>query len=252
MSHTFVLGFLTATVVTSIPLLFPALGEVMAERSGVLNLALEGSMLAGALGAFLTAWGTHHLWLGVAAGAGAGIAVSLVMAFLCITLLANQVVAGTVLNILILGATDFVYAQVAGTALNPPHVSLLPGLNLPGLSRIPDAGQVLFQHPLLVYIGVLMVPLSGWFLYHTRAGLSLRATGEDPRVVANAGLSVVRIRYLAVLYSGFMAGIGGAYLALGQVGFFTSDLTAGRGFVAIAIVVFGRWNPYKILGATLF
>jgi len=251
-SETVVIGFLTAMIATGTPLLFGALGEVMAERSGVLNLALEGSMLAGALISFLVAWRTHHLWLGLLVGAIAGVAVALVMAFLCVSLLTNQVVTGTVLNILALGVTNFVYAQVAGTALSPPHVSLFPNVVIPGLSHLRFIGPVLFQNPLLVYIAILLVPASGWFLYHTRGGLALRATGEDPRAVASVGMSVLRIRYLAVLYAGLMAGIGGAYLVLGQVGFYTPNVTAGRGFVAIAIVVFGRWNPYRILGAAAF
>lgn len=252
MSKEFIIGFLAASIITTIPLLIPALGEVMAERSGVLNLALEGSMLSGALTGFVVAWKMHSLWLGLLAGAAGGVLVALVLAILCISLLANQIVTGTVLNILVLGATNFVYAEVAGTSLNPPHVPLFPSLNIPLLDRIPYAGPVLFQNPVIVYLAFLMVPLSGWFLYHTRHGLSLRAIGEDPRAAESTGISVPRMRYLAVLYSGLMAGIGGAYLALGQVGFYTTNLTAGRGFVAIAIVVFGRWNPYKILGAALF
>lgn len=252
MSETFVIGFLTAMIAIGMPLLFGALGEVMAERSGVLNLALEGSMLAGALMSFLVAWRTQDLWLGLLVGMAAGIAVSLVMAFLCVSLLTNQVVTGTVLNILILGATNFVYAQVAGTGLTPPHVSVFPNVNIPVLSDIRFIGPVLFQNPLLVYIAILLVPASGWFLYHTRVGLALRATGEDPRAAASVGIPVLRIRYLALLYAGLMAGIGGAFLVLGQVGFYTPNVTAGRGFVAIAVVVFGRWNPYKIMGATAF
>lgn len=252
MTEAVAIGFLAAMIATGTPLLYGALGEIMAERSGVLNLALEGSMLAGALMSFLVAWRTHQLWIGLLVGAAAGVAVALVMAFLCVSLLTNQVVTGTVLNILVLGATNFVYAQVAGTALSPPRVAPFPNVNLPWLSHIRILGPVLFQSPVLVYVAILLVPATGWFLYHTRAGLALRATGEDPRAVASVGMAVPRIRYLAVLYAGLMAGIGGGYLVLGQIGFYTPNVTAGRGFVAIAIVVFGRWNPYKILGAAAF
>lgn len=223
-----------STVRMATPLLLAALGGLYSERSGVVNVALEGLMLAGAFTAAVVTYLSHQPWLGLAAGAAAGSAVALVHAVASIRRGANQVVSGMAVNIVFLGL--------------PP---LLSGAFFAATSETPQIprGQLLPRAPIV--LAALMVPLTWFLLERTRFGLRLRAAGENPEAVAAAGLSVERIRFLAVLLSGALAAAGGAYLSIGQASQFTRNMTAGRGFIALAALILGKWRPFQTLLACL-
>ncbi|MEO5697690.1 MAG: ABC transporter permease [Burkholderiaceae bacterium] len=230
------------------PLIFAALGELVAEKSGVLNLGVEGMMLVGAITAFITASASGSLWLGVGAGCLAGIAMALLFAFATLTLQANQVAAGLALAILGAGASAFIGKSHIGVALKleaPGDLWLQSGLPLLGalLNTI---------HP-LVMLSWLLVAAVAWFLYRSRPGLVLRAVGESPESAHAIGYPVIRIRYFATLFGGATAGISGAYLSLVYAPLWLEGMTAGRGWIALALVVFATWRPERVLfGAYLF
>ncbi|MBV8200680.1 MAG: ABC transporter permease [Acidobacteria bacterium] len=223
-----------STVRMATPLLLAALGGLYSERSGVVNIALEGLMLAGAFTAAVVTHFAHQPWLGLAAAVAAGGAVALVHATAAIRFGADQVVSGAAINILFLGL--------------PP---LLSGALFASTSETPQIprGELLPRAP--VVLAALLVPLTWYVLERTRFGLRLRAAGENPEAVAGAGLSVERIRYVAVMASGALAAIGGAYLAIGQASQFTRNMTAGRGFIALAALIFGKWRPLPTMFACL-
>lgn len=245
-------GFLAAAVRVATPLLFAATGETITERSGVINLGIEGVMLAGALAAAIgaTAWGP---WGGMAAAAGVGMLAAGLFAILAIGARADQIIAGTALTLAMVGLTGTVYRQVygpAGAGLTLPTFVPLP---VPGLSRIPVLGPALFQQPAPTYLAVLLLPLVWWMLFRTRLGLALRATGEGAAMARAMGVRTRLIRASATTVGGAFVGLGGATLVLAQVGTFAERMTAGRGFLAIAIVVLGRWHPgWVALAALLF
>jgi simple sugar transport system permease protein len=229
-------------------LLFPALGELISERSGVINLGAEGGMLAGALAGIATTVSTGNISLGVIAGIAAGALCGVVHALAVIRWHANQLASGLVLWFLVLGITS-----VLGASLNGKVVDTLPRLALPGLSSIPVVGPAFFDQNVLVYLGYLLVPATWWFIHRTRAGLTLRATGERPQVAAAAGHNPARIRYVAVTVGGALAGLGGVSLTLGSVGNWSNGMTSGYGFIAVAVVAFARWNPFgALIGSYLF
>jgi simple sugar transport system permease protein len=240
-----VAGFLAAAVRVATPLLLAAIGETVAERAGVINLGVEGAMLAGALAAALGASG-GGAWAGVLAAAAAGVLVALVFALVAIQAGADQIIAGTAVTLGAVGLTGAVYRAAygpAGAGLALPTLAPLP---IPGLARIPVLGPALFAQPALTYAAMLLVPLVWWLLFRTRAGLVLRAAGEAPAQARAVGVPVARARTLATLFGGACAGLAGASLVLAQVGTFAERMTAGRGFVAIAIVVLGRWQPWAV------
>ncbi len=244
-------GFLAASVRVATPLLFAAIGETVTERAGVINLGLEGAMLAGALASALGASG--GAWAGVAAAALAGAAVAAVFAGWVVGARVNQIIAGTAVTLACVGLTGTIYRQAYGAG--GPGLSLLTlgPLPMPGLSRIPVLGPALFAQPALTYVSLALVPIVWWMLYRTRVGLALRATGEASDLARAAGVPVGRLRFWATVFGGALAGLGGASLVLAQVGTFAEKMTAGRGYVAIAIVVLGRWHPAGVaLAALLF
>lgn len=245
-------GFLEATVRTATPLAFAALGECVSQRAGVINIGLEGSIIAGALGATVAA-GVAGATGGVLAGALAGAAIALVFAAFAVLLRADQVITGTAITIFALGLTGTLYRTVfgaQGVALSTPTMGVL---DVPVLSSIPFVGRALFAQPVLTYLLYAVVPIIAWWMMRTHAGLALRATGELPAAATAAGVSVTRVRFLAVLFAGVMAGIGGATLVVAQTGTFVEGMSAGRGFIAISIVVLGRWKPVGVaLAAVLF
>lgn len=244
-------GFLGASVRVATPLLFAAIGETITERAGVINLGLEGAMLAGALASALGASG--GAWAGVAAAALAGAAVAAVFAGWVVGARVNQIIAGTAVTLACVGLTGTVYRQAygaGGAGLSLPTLGPLP---VPGLSRIPVLGPALFAQPALTYVSLALVPIVWWMLYRTRVGLALRATGEASDLARAAGVPVGWLRFWATVFGGALAGLGGASLVLAQVGTFAEKMTAGRGYVAIAIVVLGRWHPAGVaLAALLF
>jgi simple sugar transport system permease protein len=236
------------TLAAGTPLVFAAMGELVTEKSGVLNLGVEGMMLVGAVCAFIVTAKTHSPWMGVAAGMTAGAALSLIFAIDALSLLANQVATGLALSLFGVGLSAFVgldYVSVVIEGLKP--------LALPGLSSLPIAGELLFGHNPLVYLSLALFAGVELFLYRTRAGLVLRAVGESPQAAHAIGYSVKAIRYAAVLFGGACAGLGGAYLAIAYTPLWVEGMTAGRGWIALALVVFATWKPARVLlGAYLF
>jgi ABC-type uncharacterized transport system permease subunit len=247
-------GLLGGAIALSVPLIFGALGGVISERVGVVNVAIEGQLLAGAFVASLVASVTHQPLLGLVAAAVAGMLVSFVLAAFSIKYLVDQVIVGIVLNVLVLGLTNFLYSTVLSpnaAVLNTRQI--LPHIKIPLLSDIPVIGPVLFQQSIIEYLMYIAV-FAVWFaLFHTKWGLRVRATGEHPQAADTVGINVNRTRFWNVSLAGVIAGLGGAYFTLDSVGFFTKDMTAGRGFIALAAVIFGRWDPVRAtLAALLF
>jgi ABC-type uncharacterized transport system permease subunit len=247
-----VAGFLAAAVRVATPLLLAATGETITERSGVINLGLEGTMLAGALAATLgaTAWGP---WSGVACAIVAGMLLAAVFALLAVGARADQIITGTAITLAAVGVTGTVYRQAYGSSGAGLTIPTLKSVAIPGLSEIPVLGPALFDQPAPTYLALLGMPIVWWVLFRTRLGLALRATGEGAAMARAAGVRTNLIRSGATVVGGGFAGLAGASLVLAQVGSFTEGMTAGRGYVAIAIVVLGRWHPGGIaLGALLF
>jgi general nucleoside transport system permease protein len=233
------------------PLLFAALGGIICERSGVINIGLEGMML---MGAYFGIWGADVLgswWLGCLVAMGAGALLALAHAVFSIHLRANQVVSGTGINFLAVGITGYFFIAHYGSNGTPSDISQVPNVKLPLIQNVGFFGGAIGNTNLLTWIGLALVPLLSVFLFRTRWGLRLRAVGEKPRAADTVGLPVIPIRYAAVLASGVLAALGGAYLSVGFVGSFDQNMTQGRGFIALAAVIFGKWRPAGALIATL-
>jgi general nucleoside transport system permease protein len=233
------------------PLLLATLGELFSERGGVLNLGIEGIMLLGAMVGFTTAWFTGELWLGIAAAAAAGLVLGLLMGVLTVSLGLSQHVSGLGVTMLCTGLSFYFYRLIFGQPSQPPHVQPFATLALPGLADLPWLGPVLFNQFALVYLAFLLVPLAAFALYHTPWGLSLRTVGENPHAAVSAGVSVAWTRYQALMISGVLMAIAGAYLSLAQFNAFTFGVISGRGWVCIALVVLGQWDPWRAAGAAL-
>ena len=243
---------LTLTLLTIItaatPLVYAAIGELVAEKAGVLNLGLEGMMLTGAVCAFAVVSLTGLDWLGIVAGLLAGMLLALVFGVLCLTLQASQVATGLALTLFGIGLSALLGQPMVGVAY-----SGLPTLPIPFLSDVPIVGSLLFEHDILVYGSVILVLLVSHFLYRTRGGLVLRAVGDSHDAAHALGYGVIRIRYLATLFGGGCAGLAGAYLSLAYSPMWVENMTAGRGWIALALVVFATWRPGRLLfGAYLF
>lgn len=238
-------GLLIAT-----PLVLTALGGLFSERAGIYAIGLEGFMLIGAFAAIATGALTHSWLIAVLAACLAGGVTALVLAVATVTFGAGQVVSGLAINIAALGLTSFLVQVVYGLQ-GAPNVSLGKAIALPGLSSIPGIGSTLFDQGALTYVMYLLVPLVALFLWHTRSGLIVVAIGEHAAAVATSGISVLSVRYLAVLASGILAGMGGAALALQEAQTFTTNLTDGRGYIALAALILGRWNPVGAAAAAL-
>jgi len=229
-------------------ILIPALGELVGQRAGVVNLGVEGSMLAGALGAYAMAVATGNTWVGLIGGLAAGAVCGLLHSWLVVRQRADQLASGLVVWFLALGVTS-----VFGTGYVNDTVTPLPTLSIPLLGRMPFLGPVLFQHDILVYAGFVLVPAIWFVLHRTRLGLALRATGERPEVVAATGGHPALVQVVAVTFGAALGGLGGAQLSVGYVGNWFNDMTSGYGFVAVAVVLFAAWRPFRVLaGALLF
>lgn len=244
-----ILEAILLTVITaSTPLVIAAMGELVTERSGVLNLGVEGMMIIGAVCAFAVAQMSGSALIGVCAGMLAGAAFSLLFAFLTLTLVANQVATGLALTILGLGVSGMLGESFVGT----PGVKLQP-IVVPVLADIPLIGPLLFHQDLIFYLSVLLVIGVNWFLFRTRAGLKLRAIGDNHGSAHTLGIHVIRTRYLAVLFGGACAGLAGAQLSLVYTPQWVENMSAGRGWIALALVVFASWRPWRVLaGGYLF
>jgi general nucleoside transport system permease protein len=233
------------------PLLLATLGEMFAERGGVLNLGIEGIMLFGAMVGFTTAYLTGELWLGMAVAAAAGLGFGLLMGLLTVSLGLSQHVSGLGVTMLCTGLSFYSYRLIFGQPSQLPHVQPFATLALPGLADLPWLGPVLFDQFALVYLAFLLVPLAAFALYQTPWGLSLRTAGENPYAAVSAGVNVAWARYQALMISGALMGIAGAYLSLAQFNAFTFGVVSGRGWVCIALVVLGQWDPWRVAGAAL-
>ena len=240
----FVVTTLTAAIPIAMPLLYAALGESVAEKAGILNIGIEGLMLIGAWAAYLGAVYTHSLVLGVLIGAVAGLILALMLAVFYVTIGADQIVTGILANLLVLGLTSVTFAHLFST--NRPRLGNPGVVEVPVLSSIPALGTILFKQDWLVYLGLLLVPFTYWLMKKTWFGLNVRAAGEHPRAAETAGVSVALVRYSAMAYVGVLAALGGATLAYDSIGGFVENATAGRGFIALAVVVLGKWNPFGV------
>ena len=243
-------GFLAATIRVATPLLLAATGETVTERSGVINLGLEGMMLAGALAATLGATAVGP-WTGLALAVLAGMVLAAGFAAVAIGARADQIIAGTALTLGAVGLTGTIYRQAYGTAGRAWRCRRWVRSRFPGLAQVPVLGPALFDQPVPTYLALLALPVAWWVLFRTRAGLMLRATGEGAAMARAAGVRTRLVRTLATVVGGAFAGLAGATLVLAQVGTFAERMTAGRGYVAIAIVVLGRWHPVGVALAAL-
>ena len=243
-------GFLAAAVRVATPLLLAATGETVVQRSGVMNLGLEGMMLAGALAATLGASASGP-WTGVVLGVLAGVVLAAAFALVTIGARADQVIAGTALTLGAVGLTGTVYRQAYGAAGAGLDLPTLVPIAIPGLSSVPVLGPAFFLQPAPTYLAAAAVPIVWYVLFRTRVGLALRATGESAAVARAAGVRPRLVRGVATLVGGAFAGLAGATLVLAQVGTFAERMTAGRGYVAIALVVLGRWHPVGVAVAAL-
>lgn len=246
-----IVNFLSADLRTATPILICGLGLVFSARSGVVNIGAEGMMLIGALMGVVGSYLSGSVWVGVLAAMLSAVLVSLVFAYFTMTVRADQTVVGTAINTLGLGLTTTLSRVIFGLNTAPPQIDAFSPVVIPGLSRIPILGPVLFSQSIPVYIILLAVPVAWFVMYKTDLGLRIRAVGENPKACDTVGIPVVRTRYGAILFSGLMAGFGGAFLSLGSLSFFAENMVAGRGFMAVAAVVFGRFSPLGVLGAAL-
>jgi len=247
-------GLLIGTVGLSVPLIFGALGGVISERAGVVNVAIEGQLLAGAFASAVVASITQQPIAGLLAAIVAGVLVSFVLATFSIKYIVDQVIVGVVLNVLVIGLTSFLFSKVlapnAALFNSPPRFPRLP---IPLLGEIPIIGPVLFRQTIIVYIMYVAIAVVWFGLFKTRWGLRLRSVGEHPQAADTVGINVNRTRFWNVSLAGAIAGFGGAYFTLGSVGAFNKEMTAGAGFIALAAVIFGRWDPIRAtLAALLF
>jgi general nucleoside transport system permease protein len=245
---TFFEAVLLTIITASTPLVIAALGELVTERAGVLNLGVEGMIIMGAVGAFVTAQLTGSAYVGMLGGILSGVVASLLFAFLSLTLVTNQVATGLALTILGLGASGMIGEAYVGT----PGLRLLP-IEIPGLSAIPYVGNILFKQDIVFYLSIVLLVAVNWFLFRSRAGLKLRAIGDNHGSAHALGIGVIRTRYLAVMFGGACAGLAGAQLSLVYTPQWTENMAGGRGWIALALVVFASWRPWRILiGGYLF
>lgn len=253
LSVTFITGLLGAMMRMATPIIFAMLGEIITERAGVLNLGIEGIMLMGAMTGFLVTLNSGSLWLGVAIAALVGMAFGLLMAVLAVNLGLSQHVSGLGITLLCTGLAMFIYRLYFGSPTVPPIVDPFTRIEIPLLSRIPVIGQGLFRQYTLTYIAWLLIPAVSIMLYKTKIGLKIRTVGENPFAADTVGVNVSLTRTLCLVVGGAFMGVGGAFLTLAHQNMFLMDVVGGRGWVAVAMVIFGNWDPVKgTLGALIF
>lgn len=249
----FLTTFLTSSVRMAVPLIFAGLGETFSEKAGILNIGVEAIMLSGAFFSFAATYMTGNLWVGVIGGMIGGMIVSLIHAVFSVYLRKDQTVTGIALNMFMLGATSFMFKVLVSSNLDFPQISTFDKIAIPFLCDIPVIGPAFFNQDIIVYVSYALIILSTIFLYGTTWGLSLTAVGEHPRAADTVGIKVYTTRYLAAMVNGILGGLGGAYLTLVQLGVFMENVTSGRGYIALAVVIFGRRHPIGVfLAALLF
>ena len=245
-----VLGILTSGIRLATPYLYAGIGETFSQRSGVLNLGVDGQMLMGAFAGFYVVFSTGNLWLGLLAALAVGALMGLAMAFISVTLHAEQGISGIGVYLFGLGLSELLFQETIGTV---ETVSGFRPLQIPVLSSIPVLGEVLFSHNILVYAAFLLVPVAWFVLHKTTFGLNIRAVGENPEAADSLGVSVARVRYFTVTLGGALSGMAGASLSIALLNVFQQNLTNSLGFIAVALVYFGGWRPFGLLtGALIF
>lgn len=249
--HIVDLGFFAAILRIATPLLLATMGELITERAGVLNLGIEGTMLLGAMTGFSAAYFSGSLWLGILAALATGALVGLLMALLTVVFGVSQHVSGIGTTLLTTGLAFFLYRMIFGQPAVPPNVVAFAPWPVPLLSDIPVIGPIFFNQTAITYLAMLSVPATWYGLYRTRWGLNLRTVGENPRAADTAGVSVWWVRIQALVLSGALMGLGGAYLTIAQFNAFTFGVISGRGWVCIALVVFGQWIPWRCAAGVL-
>lgn len=242
---------LSATTLSAVPILLAALGELFSERAGLVNIGLEGIMAVGAFVAFAVGKMTGNLWLGLAAAMAAGVLVNMIYGLCTVTLCCDQVVCGMAINILAPALALFGYNLFVGSNSANATGSLMPHIQIPLLSQIPLLGDPVFGQQLLAYLAFILVPLIGYFFRNFRGGLSFRSVGENPQAAETLGINVVRIKYAACVACGVLAGAGGAFLSICTTPIYIDGIVMGRGFIALATVIFGRWSALGIMAASL-
>lgn len=251
MNVNFFVQLFLSTIRMATPILLVAMAELYSERAGLVNIGLDGIMSMGALVGFIIGYMTGNPVLGIVAGALAGIAVNMIYAFCTITLCAEQIVYGMAINIFAPALASFIYrAYFSDTSTVVQGISMKP-VAIPLLSQIPIIGPLFFNHPVLVYLAYLLVPVTAVFLNKTKAGLNFKAVGEYPKAAETLGVNVIRQKYLASTICGALAGIGGAYLTICYTSTYSEGIVAGRGFIALSAVIFGRWMPSGVMLACL-
>lgn len=249
----FLVSLLSATIRQAVPILFAALGQIFTQKSGVLNLGVEGTLVISSMVAFTVAFFSGSLWVAFLAAIIVGTLWSLIMAWLCNTMNANQVIAGLGLNVLGAGVASYVYRIIFGVRSLPPQINPFPPVDIPWLSEIPILGPVLFRNNVLVYLCFLMIPFAWFLMERTTYGLRIKMVGEHPRAADARGIRVHLIRYSAVLIGGAFAGAAGAYMSTAYMSLFTDNLIRGQGFMAVAVVIFAKFRPGgALLGALVF
>ena len=244
-------GLVAATLRFATPLAFAAIGGIFSERAGVVNIGLEGMMLAGAFFGIYAAVEGHHWTVGLLGAMVAGGLLALMHAFFSIHLRADQIVSGTAINFLALGLTGYLFRYVYKEQGTPSDVSRIPDVTLPGIKDVPFLGDVIGDLNLMIWLVLALLVLAYFVLFKTPIGLRLRSVGEHPKAADTVGISVFGVRYAAVVASGALAALGGAYLSIGFVGSFNENMTVGRGFIALAAVIFGKWHPFGAFGGCL-
>lgn len=248
------ISILAGTVRIATPILLAALGVLITNRAGIMNLGFEGIMLMGAYVGFMVANKAESIPLALLAAVAAGGLMSLLMAFMATTLKVDQTVTGIALNLLASGLSFYWY-RIAffekGVASDMPSIDIMQKIKLPLLSEIPLLGRVVFSQYLLTYLAFLLVPAMWFFLYKTKYGLEIRSLGENPRAIDMKGINIDRLQYLTVIFGGMLGGLGGAFLTVASAGIFVPEISAGRGWLAIVVVIAGNWLPFRIMVATL-
>lgn len=245
------INLLSSTIMMGTPLLFGALAEVIAERTGMMVTAIEGIFLMGAWAGFVGGYLSGSLIVGFLSAMLAGLLVASLYGWICIYLRQHQVVTGVAINLLVVGLCSFLYRVIFGVPITPLTVNPLATIPIPLLSEIPLLGQILFNQNILTYIIYLLAPLLYFMLYKTSIGLTIRSAGENPEAVDVAGINVLTVRFLTVLLAGVMGGVAGAFYSIGFLGMFTTNIIGGRGWIAFAICFLGNWNPKGAVIGTL-
>lgn len=244
-------SFLASDIRTSTPLILAGIGLVFSERSGVVNIGAEGMMLVGAFVGVMISYYTSSALCGALAAMLSGLLIALLFAFICITLKANQIIAGTAINILASGFTVTMNRLVFGLSTSVNIIESYQPVPIPLLSDLPVIGDSLFHQTVVGYIAFLLVPISYFIMQRTKIGLRIRSVGENPKACATLGIHIIRLRYVTVMLSGLLCGLAGSFISMGLLSAFTEDMVAGRGFIVIAAVVFGNYTPVGVMLACL-